>query len=67
MIRLATLALLLLSGAARADLLPDGMAWREQPFALIDGKPMLAVQVGDQTGVMMFDNGTPAAPRHRSF
>lgn len=61
MIRLATLALLLLSGAAWADLLPDGMALREVPFTLIDGKPMLVVQVGDQTGVMMFDNGTPAS------
>ena len=38
-----------------------GMAWRELPFTLIDGKPMLDVQVGDQTGVMMFDNGTPAS------
>lgn len=60
MIRLAALALLLLPCAAWADLLPDGTALREIPFALIDGKPMLAVQVADQTGVMMFDNGTPA-------
>ncbi len=67
MIRLATLDLLFLSGAARADLLPDGMASREVLFTLIDGKPMLEVQVGGQTGVMMFDNVTPAAPRHRSF
>jgi hypothetical protein len=61
MIRRAMLALLVMSGAARADLLPDGMAWRELPFTLIDGKPMLEVQVGGQTGVMMFDNGTPAS------
>lgn len=57
----SALALLMLSGTAQADLLPDGMALRELPFGLIDGKPMLAVQVGGQTGVMMFDNGTPAA------
>lgn len=55
------LALLLMAGAARADLLPDGMALREVPFLLIDGKPMLAAQVGGQAGVVMFDNGTPAS------
>jgi hypothetical protein len=52
-------ALLLEAPAVRADLLPEGQAWREIPFQVVDQKPMLAARVGATAGRMMFDTGTP--------
>lgn len=57
----ATLALIALSPDARADLLPAGQDWREIPFEVVDQKPLLAAQVGEMRGRMMFDTGTPDA------
>jgi hypothetical protein len=55
----AIIALTVMASAARADLLADGQAWREIPFEVVDQKPMLAAQIGDVSGRMMFDTGTP--------
>lgn len=60
MVRLACL-LALCAGPAFAQLLPDGQDWREIPFAVVEGKPMLEVTVDGQSGQMMLDNGTPEA------
>lgn len=60
MVRLACL-LALCAGPAFAQLLPDGQDWREIPFAVVEGKPMLEVTVDGQPGQMMLDNGTPEA------
>jgi len=46
---------------ARAELLAAGQDWREIAFDVVDLKPMIAAQVGDVTGRMMFDTGTPEA------
>lgn len=46
---------------AAAQLLPEGQDWREIPFEVMDGKPMLTVAVNGAKGRMMFDNGTPEA------
>ncbi len=57
----ANIALAATSPAARADLLASGQDWREIPFDVVDLKPMIAARVGDVTGRMMFDTGTPEA------
>jgi hypothetical protein len=57
----AIVALLATTPAAQADLLADGQAWREIPFEVVDQKPMLAARIGDVSGRMMFDTGTPEA------
>lgn len=56
-----TLALIVTANVAHADLLAVGQDWREIPFEVVDQKPLLAVQVGDTVGRMMFDTGTPDA------
>lgn len=48
-----------LPAAALADLLPAGETARTLPITLRDGKPMLAARVGDRSGVLMVDIGTP--------
>ena len=58
MVRLAAL-LCLWAGSAFAQLLGDGQYRREIPLQVVDGKPLLAVTVNGQAGVMMLDNGTP--------
>jgi hypothetical protein len=52
-------SLLALAFPAQAELLPTGQVWREIPFQVVDEKPMLDASVGDSTGRMMFDTGTP--------
>lgn len=47
--------------AVRADLLAEGQDWREIPFEVVDHKPLLAVRIGELSGRMMFDTGTPEA------
>lgn len=46
---------------AAAQMLPEGQDWREIPFEVADGKPMLAVAVNGAKGRMMLDTGTPEA------
>jgi hypothetical protein len=46
---------------AEAGLLPDGQAWRAIPFEVVDQRPMLPARIGDVSGRMMFDTGTPEA------
>jgi hypothetical protein len=48
-----------LPSQSMADLLAPGTDWREIPFDVADGKPMLAATVGGTAGRMMFDMGTP--------
>jgi hypothetical protein len=48
-----------MSGTAAADLLAPGQDWREIPFQAVDQKPMITARIGDSTGRMMFDTGTP--------
>lgn len=57
----AALAFFAAASIAQADLLPDGQDWREIPFDVVDQKPLVAGQVGDRAGRMMFDTGTPEA------
>lgn len=42
-----------------AQILPEGQNWRELPFEVVAGKPLLTVAVNGAKGRMMFDNGTP--------
>jgi len=56
------LSLLLSALTAQAGLIADGQVLRSIPFSVRDGqKPMLAAKVGEQSGVLMLDNGTPDA------
>jgi hypothetical protein len=57
----ASIALATTSPATRAEVLAAGQDWREIPFDVVDLKPMIAARVGDMTGRMMFDTGTPEA------
>lgn len=49
----------LLALPASAQILPEGQNWRELPFEVVAGKPLLTVAVNGAKGRMMFDNGTP--------
>ena len=51
--------LALLALPAGAQILPEGQNWRELPFEVVAGKPLLTVAVNGAKGRMMFDNGTP--------
>ncbi|MBP6738189.1 MAG: hypothetical protein KA139_12180 [Rhodobacteraceae bacterium] len=51
--------LALLAQPAMAQILPEGQNWRELPFEVVAGKPLLTVAVNGAKGRMMFDNGTP--------
>lgn len=57
---LAVLLALVSAAPVRADLLAPGQDWREIAFEVVDGRPLIAAQVGETAGRMMFDTGTPA-------
>ncbi|GAB4212200.1 MAG: hypothetical protein Fur007_04040 [Rhodoferax sp.] len=58
----AVLALVVWAASAQAGLLGPGQTLRRIPFTLADGdKPMLAATVGDHSGRVLLDNGTPYA------
>ena len=43
------------------DLLGAGPGWREIPFEVVDGKPLIPATVGDSRGRVLFDTGTPVS------
>lgn len=57
--RLLIAILCLFPASGAAELLAPGEAARALPFALRDGKPMIAATIAGQVGVVMFDTGTP--------
>jgi hypothetical protein len=57
----AAVMLVAMAQAAKAELLPEGQDWREIPFEVVDEKPLLTARIGEASGRMMFDTGTPEA------
>ncbi|TAG16204.1 MAG: hypothetical protein EAZ40_13010 [Rhodobacterales bacterium] len=58
---IAAVVLVALAQAAKAELLTEGQDWREIPFEVVDEKPLLAARIGEASGRVMFDTGTPEA------
>ena len=42
-------------------LLGQATGWREIPFEVVDGKPLIAATIGETRGRLMFDTGTPVS------
>lgn len=53
------LALTVMGTPPDPDLLGDRSAWREIPFEVVDGKPLIPAMVGEMRGRVLFDTGTP--------
>jgi hypothetical protein len=43
------------------DLLGEAAGWREIPFEVVDGKPLISASIGEARGRLMFDTGTPVS------
>lgn len=43
------------------DLLGGGPAWREIPFEVVDGRPLIPATIGEARGRVLFDTGTPVS------
>ena len=42
-------------------LLGQAASWREIPFEVVDGKPLISATIGEARGRLMFDTGTPVS------
>jgi hypothetical protein len=56
---LCWLVLLSMCCGASADLIPEGAVSARVPFDLVEGRPLIAVEVDGTRGRMLLDNGTP--------
>lgn len=56
---LCWLVLLSMCCGASADLIPEGASSARVPFDLVEGRPLIAVDVDGTRGRMLLDNGTP--------